>query len=444
MDKIYNTAQPFINSNSSFINNNSFLNYNPIQNGVNNKVSVLNKNTYAQKYNQMQKNHHNRNKDFKNNKNDSSSSYNRKRSFEDRSNSYNHKRSPLTNLSVRSNYEKKCFNRPNSFNHNSKNQFSTSPINNQLSKPLESKILFEGRYYKIYHLDENTSIILLNCPTNLTFDQIQGEYQNVYQLDPRLVYFEGSPVNVYIDEIDSIYLPFNNLWKSFFINGYEQLIKFGGPGREIHLNNQILSASFGGPPVSCLLNGDSAIHTLRLDCPAPRIKLSDKPRVDVWYSFVKKYRSIVKPNQNLNGNISNNINNRTAVIRHQNQYIKQHHNQFHRHQGSYHQSNHSCVKTNSTELNDLVNSIKSFNNSSDLESAFNQSALHNNAKNEDFDDLELTKESLMKRRPHLINTLYNGLQCTSCSLRFNIDSSEKKRLYSKHLDWHFRKNRKSR
>lgn len=60
--------------------------------------------------------------------------------------------------------------------------------------------------------------------------------------------------------------------------------------------------------------------------------------------------------------------------------------------------------------------------------------------------LKLEAESLKLPRPMLVASLYNGIQCTNCSLRFlpkEMDAeSGKKTKYAKHLDWHFRQKRK--
>ncbi|KRT84698.1 hypothetical protein AMK59_1819 [Oryctes borbonicus] len=48
-------------------------------------------------------------------------------------------------------------------------------------------------------------------------------------------------------------------------------------------------------------------------------------------------------------------------------------------------------------------------------------------------------ETLKLRQPALITTLYSGMQCSSCGMRFPPEHSMQ---YSQHLDWHFRQNRK--
>ncbi|KAF7987800.1 hypothetical protein HCN44_003663 [Aphidius gifuensis] len=50
-------------------------------------------------------------------------------------------------------------------------------------------------------------------------------------------------------------------------------------------------------------------------------------------------------------------------------------------------------------------------------------------------------ETLKIKQPALVLTLYSGMQCSSCGVRFAPESATK---YSQHLDWHFRQNRKER
>ncbi|KAK6625832.1 hypothetical protein RUM43_006131 [Polyplax serrata] len=53
----------------------------------------------------------------------------------------------------------------------------------------------------------------------------------------------------------------------------------------------------------------------------------------------------------------------------------------------------------------------------------------------DFSDTNALRE----RQPSYINTLYSGIQCSSCGVRFSPEETVK---YSRHLDWHFRQNRR--
>ena len=47
--------------------------------------------------------------------------------------------------------------------------------------------------------------------------------------------------------------------------------------------------------------------------------------------------------------------------------------------------------------------------------------------------------SFLRRHVGVIKGLYEGLQCSSCGLRFPGEAAT---IYREHLDWHFRKNRR--
>ncbi|XP_073846203.1 pcf11 cleavage and polyadenylation factor subunit isoform X2 [Musca autumnalis] len=56
--------------------------------------------------------------------------------------------------------------------------------------------------------------------------------------------------------------------------------------------------------------------------------------------------------------------------------------------------------------------------------------------------IELSKpESIKTRQAAIVNTLFSGMQCSSCGVRFPPEQTIK---YSQHLDWHFRQNRRDR
>lgn len=50
-------------------------------------------------------------------------------------------------------------------------------------------------------------------------------------------------------------------------------------------------------------------------------------------------------------------------------------------------------------------------------------------------------DTIKKRQSAIVDTLYLGIQCSSCGLRFPPEQTMK---YSQHLDWHFRQNRRER
>lgn len=50
-------------------------------------------------------------------------------------------------------------------------------------------------------------------------------------------------------------------------------------------------------------------------------------------------------------------------------------------------------------------------------------------------------ETLKKRQAGIVHTLFSGMQCSSCGVRFPPEQTIK---YSQHLDWHYRQNRRER
>ena len=55
-------------------------------------------------------------------------------------------------------------------------------------------------------------------------------------------------------------------------------------------------------------------------------------------------------------------------------------------------------------------------------------------------EINLSDSEMMKTRQNgVVSTLYSGMQCGSCGLRFQADQTVR---YSSHLDWHFRQNRR--
>lgn len=50
-------------------------------------------------------------------------------------------------------------------------------------------------------------------------------------------------------------------------------------------------------------------------------------------------------------------------------------------------------------------------------------------------------ETLKKRQSAIVHTIYSGMQCSSCGVRFPPEQTMK---YSQHLDWHYRQNRRDR
>jgi hypothetical protein len=295
-------------------------------------------------------------------------------------------------------------------------------IQSLIPEPLDTfTMLVDGKLRKLFYLDDTTAVVLLNAPQDAKFDQLIKIDPKL--LDPRQIGFEGKPTKVFID-IDRgcdefVFLEFNGQLKTFFHgeNSIAQRIKFGGPAKEIILNGQPYPAKFGGPPITVWFDGDtSRPHTLRLDGPTPRVKLSDERRFDLWDLIIQKATSGKKAVENATNALS--------------------------------------VPQKPTDIEKLLSNLlaagmipKTNNNLQSINAPKEEQIEKKEEEKKASEEppLRLTSDSLKLSRPSVIAALYNGIQCTNCSLRFDDKDQPflgDKTRYSKHLDWHFRQNRR--
>ncbi|RWS00845.1 pre-mRNA cleavage complex 2 protein Pcf11-like isoform X1 [Dinothrombium tinctorium] len=290
----------------------------------------------------------------------------------------------------------------------------------------ELTMLVDGKSRKLYYLDDSIAVVLMNGPPNLTFNDLIK--MDPAELNPRQISFEGKPTKVFIDSDrgsnEFVLLEFNNQPQTFFHNEHEQRIKFGGPAKEIILNGKAYQAKFGGPPVEVWFAGDTLHpHSLRLDSPPPRVKLSDQPRIDLWNQIINKAtkkpetpKEVTKPAETSEPPV--NINELLQKL------------------------------INAGIINKNISSQDTIPHVESVDTA--KTSLLDSNSNPNLPPeppLKLSSDSLKIPRPSVIASLYNGIQCTNCSLRFDDKentptANNRKTNYSKHLDWHFRQNRK--
>ena len=374
----------------------------------------------------------------------------------------------------------------------------TSSVNMSHSSE-ELTVSVDKETKKLFYLDQQTAIVLMKPHVSDHFERLR--LQNPIDLDVRQIRFEGQPTNVWIDDSICILLAFDGLWKSFKYNDCEQRIKFGGPGKEVFLNNQTIQAQFGGSPVACHLDGDRLQHMIRLDPPSPRVKLSEQPRPDLWRrlvelysggshhilphpSHVQQHGSHPPPVSATGGHLLNSMHPTAGLLANSTLSSSS--------DLAFAPANQAA--TAPVNVNDLFSKLVAANllpgkpeagKSGALEGA--TAALRNKSGFADVqspvcspnmaEDSKSNKfvgprrsinhqinlrrihppllfqpDSLKQRRPQLIEMLYRGTQCTNCSLRFDVSSRDgnterylkAKSKYAQHLDWHFRQNRKIR
>lgn len=309
-------------------------------------------------------------------------------------------------------------------------------IDNYINDREQLYTLVDGKSRNLYYLDEKTAIVLMKGPLNAPFSELIKA--NPTDLVPKEIRFEGKPTKVFIDSDrgsnEFVLLDFNNQSQTFFHNEHEQRIRFGGPCKEIILNGKPYLAKFGGPPIQVWFNGDNITpHTLRLDGPPPRVKLSDELRCDLWNTYVQKvinsHKEITEtshplapsqPPVNVNELFSKLV--AAGIIKNK--------------EASHENVNNTSIfSTNQSHLKYSPPASPPARVKMDEEVQLpNEPALI------------LSPDSLKVHRPSVVAAIYNGIQCTNCSLRFDDKDSDgqttARSKYSKHLDWHFRQNRK--
>ncbi|XP_054160515.1 polyadenylation and cleavage factor homolog 11-like [Oppia nitens] len=331
----------------------------------------------------------------------------------------------------------------------------TTPVVNEPNDTFT--MLVDGKLRKIFYLDDSVAVVLLNAPPNAPFsDLINVESQ---LLDPRQISFEGKPTKVFYDCDrgchDFIYLEFGCSDQVFYpiTVPCPQRIKFGGPAKEIILNGQSYAAKFGGPPIQVKFDGDSIrTHTIQLDGPTPRVKLSDDRKFDLWQQIKNKATSgmntmnntsvIENKSTDVSGLLSRLIaagflNNTSAADKNDTNNSSNNNN-------SNNNNNDNIINNNnSNDTNDGRNESKTIQNDN---KKLPKKDSKKESKRKPEIPIELTSDSLKIIRPNVVSALYNGIQCTNCSLRFDEDNDQTegsdKTRYAKHLDWHFRQNRR--
>lgn len=311
-----------------------------------------------------------------------------------------------------------------------KNQPLNSGVNVELKEPVDTFTMpVDGKFRKLYYLDDTTAVVLLNAPHSASFDQLAR--CDPLNLDPRQISFEGNPTYIHIDNDrptgESMLMDFSGQEYVHIPRGQDpsipaipQRIKFGGPGKEIILNGQPYPAKFNGPPIQVWFEGDrNGPHSIKLDGPTPRVKLSDQRRFDLWNQVINRAANeaqIVKSGGGAPIQPSSDINQLLSKLIAAGMIDKS-------------QNNSPKATTASPKEESFEPEPKEY-----------QNKFQKNVSNDP--PIKLTSESLKIPRPSVVAALYKGIQCTNCSLRFDDKTSADKTKYSKHLDWHFRQNRR--
>nr|XP_027204108.1 uncharacterized protein LOC113797859 [Dermatophagoides pteronyssinus] len=378
-----------------------------------------------------------------------------------------------------------------------------APNQSFLEPPYGSSALFINKQFcRLFYLDPITGIVPFKTHADTPFDQLVST--DPLFLEPKQVYFSGHPTKVIIDpgtaSEQSFCLNFNNPSPYLFhLSGIPQpqRIMLGLPDRELIVNDRPYKAQFGGAPVPIYFEADLQTHLFLLSDSKPFLQVSDEPRYDLWNRLVDAAKAKM-PRQQLplpqqqppppttthlpyNYGPSINIHQQTSntmlptTVPTSNTY----HSQpiqttqivsellpqsittnvpFQQQPTSASSLSSSSAKPTLPDLDSLLLKLsaaglissKTASTLSGTSTTATKITTDSNKKQKTpapqptpkrFLPLEMSQ--LKQYHQFAIDQLYQGLQCTNCSLRFpNESDSGKKSRYSRHLDWHFRQNRR--
>ncbi|KAG1690715.1 Pre-mRNA cleavage complex 2 protein Pcf11 [Nymphon striatum] len=211
------------------------------------------------------------------------------------------------------------------------------------------------------------------------------------------IYFYVNLLTPIIRNIFVLFLDFDGEEKLMKINGIQHSFKFGGPTRELIVDNKPYEGKFGGPPIWVKLDGE--MYRIRLQGPTPTVKvtpLHDREVLDEVHTSDFRHKNSL--NERLEG-----------------------------------PDNHSSY------FNEYPPSRRSQNASwkADTPPPITQNQLNISQNVNIYIFLFYT----LSLKPHegILESLYTGTKCESCGVRFTPENMDK---YSHHLDWHFRANRR--
>lgn len=317
--------------------------------------------------------------------------------------------------------------------------------------------------------------------------------------EPKEIGFQSGERRLCVNNNESIVLAFNDSYKPFIINGKPFQIRFGSPTRELYIDNEWYECYFGDPAVGIVLDGN--LHSFRVDGPPPQVRIGCM-RTDLVAGKVDMYVDInIKVSLFLDAQEQTFfVNNKMHTIQFADYFLtvlidnmpypiqygsmptkyrldnSDHYIRFsvlpndivpgkvfvrnmkrtplHRDLVSPPPPTANTARSNDTNDSNVIASSESSGapalpmNITDLYQKLLATGILNTVKEtakekkEKVSPISLSKpDSLKKRQMAIIHSIYSGMQCSSCGLRFPLEQTMK---YSQHLDWHYRQNRRER
>lgn len=361
----------------------------------------------------------------------------------------------------------------------------------------DSMVLFiNDKAHRLFYIDHVTAVVLRNVHPDRAFESLLDA--DPFQLDPRRVFFQGQPTTVFIDRgqpyEQTFRLDFNALQPfTFYLPGthVSQTLMLGLPGRELVVNGRSYNIQFGNrEALRIYFDHDNMFHTFQLSDSKPSLQFSDDVRPDLWFQLVKDARiksGHIAPTPPANTGY-NSFEQPVGQFPSQAPPAANYAppqpavtfssyappvpapmpSQTYEHPLATATAPTTTIASGLPDIKNLLSkltqagliSVTNAVTSSTTTTATNTSKADRpkNARQQKREEkkakqirprqyLPLDMKKLQEPHDFAIEQLYTGSRCTNCSLRFNDDESlgnGKKTSYARHLDWHFRQNRRER
>jgi hypothetical protein len=244
-----------------------------------------------------------------------------------------------------------------------------------------------------------------------------------------VIRFSGAPKEIYIDN-QPYSVSFDQTLR-IKLNGRVHELAWGGPGFEVIIDGRPYELQFNKPPREIIIGTRS--HLIYIGGDAPDVKICGK----VPYELLEEASTPQSHNQKTSQN-------RPAPL--MSQQIQAPSDLTESKSPNVHELLSKLIKYNILPTSDSKTQTSTTSTTTNLASVLSNlgsSGEEKKTAESKIPDLTSFDSELLKQKYNsAIQSLYTGIQCATCGHRFNQNKSNNQSRYSKHLDWHFRQNKR--
>lgn len=328
------------------------------------------------------------------------------------------------------------------------------------------ELYIDDNFYECYFNNQTTQIILGNKVRHV---RIEGKAPEVKIGQQRNDIVLGL-INMMIDAEIVVPVFLDTTAQYFEYKNKIFTLQFADFFLSVIINNEPFKVEFGGLPKNYLLNGQK--HFIRFtvlpeDVSPGHVNMRGMVRTHLFKNCKSPPLIDNSPSPQLSSTSSSQIDITKLVENDMNMQPLQNQSQNHGQQKNHmpSESNNNADDQGTVNINELLQKLidqgiiggsqpSSSAAKAPAASSAPQQHVSNNNNNRKKKEKEKEEErpyispvnlsrpeTIKKRQQAIVDSLYTGIQCGSCGLRFPPEQTTK---YSQHLDWHFRQNRRER